>query len=117
MLAQVVSSCCSKHLIDINNPLTQSCTVESCDFDQDAFWHSSAHILGYALELNYLDAKLAHGPPIDQGFFYDFGTASKVTESDYERLERDIEKIIKSKLKFERLVLTKEQALDMFQEN
>jgi len=55
-----------------------------------------------------LDAKLAHGPPIDQGFFYDFGTASKVTEVDYERLERDIEKIIKSKLKFERLQLTKE---------
>jgi threonyl-tRNA synthetase len=48
--------------------------VSACDFEQDAFWHSSAHILGYAIEINYPDAKLAHGPPVDQGFFYDFGT-------------------------------------------
>jgi threonyl-tRNA synthetase len=75
MLAQIKDDCCSKRLIEVNRPLTENCIVEACEFDQDAFWHSSAHILGYAIELNYLDAKLAHGPPVDQGFFYDFGTS------------------------------------------
>ncbi len=40
--------------------------------------------------MNYKDAQLAHGPPVEQGFFYDFGTSAKVLESDYERLETDI---------------------------
>jgi threonyl-tRNA synthetase len=40
--------------------------------------------------LNYKDALLAHGPPVDQGFFYDFGTSAKVSELDYDRLETDI---------------------------
>lgn len=71
-------------------------------------------MLGYAIELNYPDAKLAHGPSTDQGFFYDFGTSQKVTELDYDQLANDISKIVKSKYRFERLECSKEQALDLF---
>ena len=91
--------------------------MSAVDFDQDAFWHSSAHILGYAIELTYPDAQLAHGPPTSDGFFYDFGTQTKVTEADYFCLESHIAKIIKQKLPFERLDCTKEQALDLFEAN
>ena len=84
-----------QELYDLNRPLTHDCTVSAVDFDQDAFWHSSAHILGYAIELTYPDAQLAHGPPTDSGFFYDFGTQAKVTETDYASLESHIQKIIK----------------------
>ena len=58
--------------------------------------------------MNYKDALLAHGPPVDQGFFYDFGTEAKVVETDYEKVENDVQKIIKAKHKFERLECTKE---------
>ncbi len=57
--------CCPHHIFDVNRAITQSCTVNALEFDQDSFWHSSAHILGYAIELNYSDAKLAHGPSTD----------------------------------------------------
>ena len=86
---------CCPQLFELNRPITQNCNVQSLDFDQETFWHSSAHILGYAIELNYKDALLAHGPPVEQGFFYDFGTQQKVVETDYEKLESDIFKIVK----------------------
>lgn len=111
---KLTDECCPHHIYDIHRPLTQSCTINALDFDQDSFWHSSAHVLGYAIELNYPDAKLAHGPSTDQGFFYDFGTSQKVTELDYDQLANDISKIVKSKYRFERLECSKEQALDLF---
>jgi threonyl-tRNA synthetase len=67
--------------------------------------------------MNYRDALLTHGPPTEQGFFYDFGTEAKVVESDYERIELEVQKIIKARHKFERLECTKEQALDLFSYN
>lgn len=63
---------CCPHVIDVMRPLTRSCTVEPLEFDQDSYWHSSAHVLGSAIEKIYPESLLAHGPPTDQGFFYDF---------------------------------------------
>jgi len=92
MIASLKSAdeCCPHHIYDVNRIIKQDCVISAVEFDQDAFWHSSAHILGYAIELNYKDALLCHGPATDQGFFYDFGTSQKVTETDYEKLETDI---------------------------
>ena len=53
MLASTKLECYDHVIVDVNRPLTQNCTVSALDFDQDTFWHSSAHILGYAIELNY----------------------------------------------------------------
>jgi threonyl-tRNA synthetase len=99
-------------LYDCFRPLEGDCEIKLLTFDDPegkmVFWHSSAHILGYAIEMKYKDALLAHGPPVEQGFFYDFGTTSKVVESDYEQIESDIQKIIKARYKFERLDCTRE---------
>ena len=60
-------------LLDLyNRPLKESCELEGVAFDQEAFWHSSAHLLGYAIELYYNQAHLTVGPATDDGFFYDF---------------------------------------------
>lgn len=66
MLANLKSDgdCCSQ-IYDVNRPIDKNCTISALDFDQETFWHSSAHILGYAIELNYRDAMLAHGPPVE----------------------------------------------------
>ena len=53
-------------------PLRSNCELEGVKFDQEAFWHSSAHILGYAIELFYKEPLLTYGPATEDGFFYDF---------------------------------------------
>jgi threonyl-tRNA synthetase len=86
---------------------------------QHAYWHSSAHILGYAIELFYKEPLLTVGPPTDQGFFYDFFSPSGevVSETQYSEIEALMKKIADRKLKFERLELTRDEALDMFTGN
>jgi len=91
--------------------------------DQDArtvFWHSSAHVLGEALERLY-GSRLTIGPPLDVGFYYDsyMGTVSDgvYNEDDYKPVEKEVAAIVKEKQKFERLVVTKDEALEMFAGN
>lgn len=111
-------------LWDLNRPFeaTEN-TLEFCDFDhQDGkltFWHSSAHILGEACECHY-GAHLSHGPPTDDGFFYDMSLddgQTMVSQQDFASLESVATKAIKEKQKFERLEMTKEKLLEMFQYN
>jgi threonyl-tRNA synthetase len=85
-----------------------------------AFWHSSAHILGSAIEQVFEEPQLTIGPSVKDGFFYDFYSPSGQVikgEDDYKKLEKSIKQIIGKNYTFERLYLTKDQALDMFQYN
>ena len=67
---------------------------------------------------NDFGVHLTHGPPTDAGFFYDCYTGNdKFTDSHYKEIEKAAQKIVNSKQKFERLVLTKEDALELFIEN
>ena len=81
------------------------------------FWHSSAHILGAALEATY-GAHLTIGPPLQSGFYYDayIGTATIVDE-DLKKLESKADEICKKKYPFQRLVISKEEALELFAAN
>jgi len=106
---------------DLKRPLEGSCKLELLKFDsdegKDTFWHSSAHILGQALE-NEFGVHLTIGPPLDNGFYYDSYMGSRpMTEKDYKPLEDQVVKISKEDQPFERLVLTKDEALELFQEN
>lgn len=82
------------------------------------FWHSSAHVLGEATERRF-GCHLCLGPPTDDGFFYEMGLGENevVTASDYKPLETIAQKAIKEKQPFERLVMTKENLLEMFKHN
>lgn len=85
-----------------------------------AFWHSSAHILGSAIEQVFEEPQLTIGPSVKDGFFYDFYSPSGQVirgEDDYKKLEKSIKQIIGKNYTFDRLFLTKDQALDMFQYN
>jgi threonyl-tRNA synthetase len=91
------------------------------DADQDAktvFWHSSAHMLGEALEHLY-GCRLTIGPPLKGGFYYDsyMGTKDALREEDYKQVEGEVAKITKAKQKFHRLVVTKDEALELFAGN
>ncbi|CAA7269894.1 unnamed protein product [Cyclocybe aegerita] len=108
-------------LWDLERPLEKSCKLELLDFEhpegKKVFWHSSAHVLGEAAERHY-GCHLCLGPPTEDGFFYEMGIEDRpVTNADYPALEKVSESAIKDKQKFERLVVSKEKLLEMFNYN
>jgi len=110
-------------LWDMKRPLIGNVSkIEFLKFENDTdaktvFWHSSAHMLGEALEHSF-GCRLTIGPPLSGGFYYDsyMGT-NALTEDDYKIIESEVQKITKQKQTFERMVITKEEALDLFAGN
>lgn len=108
-------------LWDLVRPLEEDSTVEFVYFDEDegkkVFWHSSAHILGEASEQKF-GCNLCSGPPTENGFFYDFGGIDEsVKSSELENLKEITEKIIKEKQSFDRLIVKKDDLIEMFKYN
>ena len=108
-------------VVDLTAPLLGSCKLELIGFDdpqgKEVFWHSSAHILGSSLEHNF-GAFLTHGPPLDEGFFYDsFQGDHKLTPSDYAKLEETAKELVKKRYPFEKVYLTRDEALQLFKNN
>jgi len=106
---------------DMARPLEGDCALQLLSFDdpdgKETFWHSSAHVLGEALELEF-GVDLTIGPPIEEGFYYDcsMGDAT-LSDADLGRVEKRIQDAIKEKQSFQRIVVTRDEALAMFQEN
>uniref|UniRef100_A0A8D0KED3 threonine--tRNA ligase n=1 Tax=Salvator merianae TaxID=96440 RepID=A0A8D0KED3_SALMN len=106
---------------DLDRPLEGDCSLELLKFDdseaQAVYWHSSAHIMGEAMERIY-GGCLCYGPPIDNGFYYDmFLEDGGVSSNDFSALEGLCKKIVKEKQPFERLEIKKETLLEMFKYN
>ncbi|XP_039348877.1 threonine--tRNA ligase 2, cytoplasmic isoform X2 [Mauremys reevesii] len=108
-------------LWDLDRPLEGDCSLELLTFDneeaQAVYWHSSAHILGEAME-SYYGGCLCYGPPIENGFYYDMYIEDRgVSSTEFPTLENTCKNIIKEKQPFERLEVSKEILLDMFKYN
>jgi len=78
--------------------------------------HSASHIMAQAVKRLYPDVKLAIGPAIDTGFYYDFDTETGFTPEDLEKIEAEMKKIVKENLKIERFELPKEEALELMKD-
>lgn len=108
-------------LWDLDRPLESSCKLQLLKFDdeeaQQVFWHSTAHVLGEAMERVY-GGCLCYGPPIENGYYYDMFLPDKqVSNLDFPVIEGLMKTIAKEKQPFERLEMTKEQLLEMFKYN
>uniref|UniRef100_A0A4X2LAB6 threonine--tRNA ligase n=1 Tax=Vombatus ursinus TaxID=29139 RepID=A0A4X2LAB6_VOMUR len=108
-------------LWDLDRPLEEDSTIELLRFDneeaQAVYWHSSAHILGEAME-SYYGGCLCYGPPIENGFYYDMYIEDRgVSSTEFPILENMCKTIMKEKQPFERLEISKEILLDMFKYN
>ncbi|MBT4516356.1 MAG: threonine--tRNA ligase [Candidatus Komeilibacteria bacterium] len=79
--------------------------------------HSLSHILAMAVLRKFPDAKLAIGPVIDNGFYYDFLLPEPLSDKDLPKLEKDMKKIISQKIKFEKNVSSREEALKKAKSN
>ena len=102
---------------DLRYPLTKdsSVTIETFDSSLDgkkAYWHTTSHIMAQAIKRLYPDVKLAIGPSIDEGFYYDFDKENGFSEEDKSKIEEEMKKIIKENIPIERYTLSKEEALE-----
>lgn len=80
----------------------------------EALRHSTSHIMAQAVKRLYPNIKLAIGPSIEDGFYYDFDSPQTFTEDDLPKIEAEMAKIIKENYKFEKSVLKKDEALKLF---
>jgi threonyl-tRNA synthetase len=108
-------------LWDLDRPLEGDCTLALLKFsDEDGknvFWHSSAHVLGEALE-QHTGGCLCYGPPIEQGYYYDIHLGEQTLSQDnFSPLNSLCKSVTKQKQEFQRLEMTKEQLLEMFEYN
>ena len=80
------------------------------------YWHTCSHVLAQAMKRLHPEVKLAIGPAIDNGFYYDFDTAEPFSETQLEELEAEMRKICKEKLKLERFELPRAEAIAFMEE-
>ena len=90
-------------------------TFENKEY-RDTYRHTTSHILAQAMKRLYPEVKLAIGPAIDDGFYYDFDAPEPFTPEVLEKLEAEMRKICKEKLKLERFELPREEAIKFMEE-
>ncbi|MBO5476649.1 MAG: threonine--tRNA ligase [Clostridia bacterium] len=90
--------------------------VYEADMDLSVLRHTASHIMAQAIKRLYPNAKLAIGPSIENGFYYDIDVEPKLVESDIEKIEAEMKKIIKENLKVEAFKLSRAEALKLMEE-
>lgn len=105
---------------DLRTPLSQDCALELLTFDDAygkwTFRHTASHVLAQAVKRLYPQVKLAIGPAIDNGFYYDFDTDVVFTAEMLAKIEDEMRKIVKENLSLERFTMSREEALRFFEE-
>lgn len=107
-------------VVDLGYTIDEDSEVSILKFEdeggEDAFRHTSTHIMAQAVKKLFPEAKLAIGPAIDNGYYYDFDSEHKFTPDDLEKIEKEMDKIIKENVELERFELPREEALKLMEE-
>lgn len=106
-------------LYDINRPIEEDSKIKIITKDDEEAWeilnHSSAHLLAHAVKRLYPNALFWVGPVVREGFYYDIDLGDEsLKESDLLKLEKEMKNIVKENINLERIVLSKDEALEMF---
>ena len=108
-------------IVDLRTDVSKDCELELLTFDSEdgrgAFWHTTSHIMAQAIKRLYPETKLAIGPSIDNGFYYDLDRETPFVAEDLEKIEAEMKKIVKEALPLERFTKTREEAIAYFKEN
>ena len=117
------AACCVKingEVCDLRTPVTEDCTFEVCTFDdpdgRKTFWHTASHVLAQAVKRLYPNAKLAIGPAIDSGFYYDFDVEKPFTAEELRKIEAEMKKIVKENAELEQFTLSPDEAISFLKE-
>lgn len=107
-------------ITDLRTEVGEDCELEILTFDSEdgkgAFWHTTSHIMAQAVKRLYPETKLAIGPSIDHGFYYDLDRETPFVAEDLEKIEAEMKKIVKEALPIERFTKTREEAVRYFEE-
>ncbi len=105
---------------DLRTVINDDCTLEILTFDDNdgkkAFRHTASHIMAQAVKRLYPDVKLAIGPAIDNGFYYDFDRETPFTAEELDAIEAEMKKIVKEDIKLEHYELSPEEAVRYLEE-
>ena len=120
-LARVATSArVNGEVVDLRHIVSEDCELEILTFDNEegkgAFWHTTSHIMAQAIKRLYPDTKLAIGPSIENGFYYDVDRETPFVAEDLEKIEKEMKKIVKEALPIERFTKTREEAIAYFKE-
>ena len=103
---------------DLLAPIPKDAPIEILTFDQpegrEVFWHSSSHIMAQAVLELFPDTKLAIGPPIDEGWYYDFEVEKPFSPEDLEKIEKKMEEIVSEKAEFRCEVKPRKEAIEYY---
>jgi len=104
---------------DAFRPITSDATLNLLTWNDEAgkstMWHSSAHLMAEALEAMYPGVKLAIGPPIENGFYYDVDfEGNEFTDKDFKALEQKMLELAREKNAYERIEISKAEAIEYF---
>ena len=107
-------------VVDLRFEIEEDSNVSIVTFNdeegQHAFRHTASHILAMAVKRLYPEAKLAIGPSIDDGFYYDIDRDDSFTSEEIEKIEKEMKAIVKENLAIERFELPREEALKLMEE-
>lgn len=107
-------------VVDLRFEVEEDSNVSIVTFNdeegQHAFRHTASHILAMAVKRLYPEAKLAIGPSIDDGFYYDIDRDGSFTNEEIENIEKEMKSIVKENLAIERFELPREEALKLMEE-
>lgn len=107
-------------VVGLTTPVTDDGALNILTFDdekgRDVYRHTASHIMAQAVKRLYPDVKLAIGPAIENGFYYDFDTEQPFSVEDFEAIETEMKKIIGEKLPIERFELPREEALALVEQ-
>ncbi len=108
-------------VVDLRTIVNKDCSLNILTFESDlngkkAYWHTTSHIMAQAIKRLYPEIKLAIGPSIDNGFYYDFDTDKPFTPEMLEAIEKEMKKIIKEDLPIERFELPRKEALELMKD-
>ncbi len=120
-LAKVATSALlNGEVVDLRTILNEDCTLSILTFDDEegkgAYRHTTSHIMAQAIKRLFPNAKLAIGPSIENGFYYDIDMDGNFTPDDLEAIEKEMAKIVSEDLAIERFELPREEAIKLMEE-
>ncbi len=115
---RVVAGKVNGEIVELFRPIEEDAKIEFIEIDslegEDVINHSAAHLLAHAVTRLFPNAKFGVGPAIEEGFYYDIDAGDTILEEDLKRIEKEMKKIVSEAIPLERIVASKEEALEMF---
>ncbi len=111
----IVGARLNGRVVELNTPIEEDGKIEFLKFSEmdgkDIFWHTSTHIMAQAIKRLYPEAKLAIGPALENGFYYDVDLDYRLTNEDLEKIEEEMKKIVKDGYEIKRFELPVDEAI------